>query len=195
MMAINGINMVTNRSQADVNFVKTLIKKGFDGMTEYEKTDFLAGLPGAYNYTDFNRVESAIEYIAQEFAASPSRLKALADALGVDWQESAFALSYDPNTFDGAVIKKNWTIGDVLSGSDRQRYIDNILKAVRSFDIDRRNVPTSLRGLDHIGANAIEKGLEDANNALIAENARVSTLIKNTAKSWYFSGELYGGEV
>ena len=62
-MAINGIEMITDRSASDVLLAKNLIKKGFQSMTEDEKNSFLSGLKGAYDYSDVNRVETAIKYL------------------------------------------------------------------------------------------------------------------------------------
>lgn len=57
-MAINGIEMITDRSASDVLLAKNLIKKGFRNMTDDEKNSFLSGLKGAYNYSDVNRIET-----------------------------------------------------------------------------------------------------------------------------------------
>ena len=65
-MEINGIKLITDRSNSDVEIAKALIKKGFQNITDEEKQLFLNGLKGAYNYTDFNRVESCVKYLVQK---------------------------------------------------------------------------------------------------------------------------------
>ena len=39
-MAINGVEMITDRSASDVLLAKNLIKKGFQNMTDDEKNSF-----------------------------------------------------------------------------------------------------------------------------------------------------------
>lgn len=55
--------MVTDRTSADVSRVEELAAKGWTGMTTAEQTEWAAGMKGAYNYTDLNRVTAAMDYI------------------------------------------------------------------------------------------------------------------------------------
>lgn len=55
--------LITDRAQADVNRVRELALKGWTGMTTAEQTEWAAGMKGAYNYTDLNRVTQAMDYI------------------------------------------------------------------------------------------------------------------------------------
>ena len=59
--------LITNRTQSDVTRWRTLHDKGWGGMTAGEKTEWFAGVKGAYNAADLNRVGEAIEYIADLF--------------------------------------------------------------------------------------------------------------------------------
>lgn len=56
--------LVTNRSEADRRRVEQLTVLGWDNMTEEQRAEWLAGLKGAYNYTDLNRVTAALDYLA-----------------------------------------------------------------------------------------------------------------------------------
>lgn len=58
--------MIIDRTQADVDRAKELSAKGWAGMTAQEKAEWSAGLKGAYNYTDLNRVETAVAELAAE---------------------------------------------------------------------------------------------------------------------------------
>lgn len=61
--------LITNRTQADVERVKALAAKGFAGMTAAEQAEWLAGMKGAYNAADLNRVETALNYLAGRLGA------------------------------------------------------------------------------------------------------------------------------
>ena len=55
--------LVTDRTQADVERVKELAAKGFAVMTADEQAEWLAGMKGAYNAADINRVGTALNYL------------------------------------------------------------------------------------------------------------------------------------
>ena len=61
--------LVYNRTQADVDRVYTLKNKiltgGLAALTAEEKAEYLAGMKGAYNYMDFNRLGEAIAYLVE----------------------------------------------------------------------------------------------------------------------------------
>lgn len=57
---------ITDRSQADVDRVAFLRRIGFDNMTESQQAEWLSPMKGAYNYTDMNRVESAVAHVASQ---------------------------------------------------------------------------------------------------------------------------------
>lgn len=54
------IELVTDRTQADVDRVSELATKGWENMTPEEQAEWSVGMKGAYNHTDFNRVETAL---------------------------------------------------------------------------------------------------------------------------------------
>lgn len=58
------LNLITDRTQADADRVKKLATKGWTGMSEAERSEWSAGMKGAYNYTDLNRVETAVAELA-----------------------------------------------------------------------------------------------------------------------------------
>lgn len=58
------LDLITDRTQADVSRAKTLASKIWTKMTDEEKSEFLSNMKGAYNASDFNRVEEAVSYIA-----------------------------------------------------------------------------------------------------------------------------------
>ena len=192
-MTINGIEMITDRSLSDVEIAKSLIKKGFANMMETEKQRFMDGLRGAYNYTDFNRVESAVLHLANRFVAVGGEIKELAEILGVAY-DSLFDMPYDAKKYEGVTGKTDWELGDILTEADRNAYLSRVLFVLSALGVPE-NFPKTLNGLTYAGANVIEKSLVDADIELKGLQESKEKLIKGTAKSWFYSGDLYGGEI
>lgn len=63
-----GIYLITDRTQFDVDRVKNLSKKGWANLTAEERAEWEAGLKGAYNAIDLNRVQGAMRYLQARFA-------------------------------------------------------------------------------------------------------------------------------
>ena len=55
--------LITDRTAADVARVHELAVKGYAGMTAAELAEWLAGMKGAYNAVDLNRVGTALNYL------------------------------------------------------------------------------------------------------------------------------------
>ena len=224
-MAINGIEMITDRSASDVLLAKNLIKKGFQNMTEDEKNSFLSGLKGAYNYSDVNRVETAIKYFVDTMLQIYEQNIQLAKELGVSWA-SIYDVPYNPEDYKNMVHKNDWSTNDIFSEADRTDFLNKIVHVLSAIidipsntnyltdknrlvlqDRDGNNLefeglttsteefPTSFDGFDYKKANIIEKSMEDFNVALIDLKIDKENLIIGTAKAWYYSGDLYGGEI
>ena len=193
-MKINGVEMITDRSQSDVVIAKSLIKKGFQNMTGSEKDEFFAGLKGAYNYTDINRVETAVEYLAEKLSKIPSELKQYAEEWGVYWYNDVFNVSYNADNYIGITAKK-WYVGETFSEEERQKYLEKILSVLNSLNVVPDEFPKTMNGLTHKGANVIEISLVNLDAFLTQIKEEKETLIKGTKKSWFFGGDLYGGEI
>lgn len=83
-------------------------------------------------------------------------------------------------------VKKDWLTSDAPTASQMEAYRQNIvtLRALIAVMQSTPNAPASMAGLNYVKANDIEQILID-----------LDALITNITKSWYFSGELYAGEV
>ena len=195
-MAINGVEMITDRSASDVLLAKNLIKKGFQNMTEAEKNSFLSGLKGAYNYSDVNRVETAIKYFVDTMLQIYEQDIQLAKELGVSWS-SIYDVPYNPEDYKNIVHKNDWNTNDIFSEADRTDFLNKIVYVLSAIiDIPANGeFPTSFDKFDYKKANIIEKSMEDFNIALIDLKIDKENLIIGTAKAWYYSGDLYGGEI
>lgn len=192
-MAVNGIEMITDRSPSDVEIAKSLIKKSFQNMTDAEKEAFLLGLKGAYNYTDFNRVETAVLYLAQRLVDVPEEIRNLAQELGVYW-EDVFDVKYNPEDYKSVEGKNDWSINDILTEEQRNGYLSRIVYVLQALTVPD-DFPRTLNGLTYAGANAIERAIVNFNASLIELQENKNTLLQGTAKTWFYSGDLYGGEI
>lgn len=55
---------VTDRSQSDVDRVLELLEKGWDNFSTGEKTEWLAGMKGALNRSDMERIQNNIQLLS-----------------------------------------------------------------------------------------------------------------------------------
>lgn len=86
----------------------------------------------------------------------------------------------------GLEVRKNWAVEDLPHQSDMQRYLGNV-QAIRdsiAVTADTPELTTSMNYLTYEEANDIEKVL-----------MHVNILLENMMKAWYYSSEIYAGEV
>ena len=80
------LSLITNRTQADVDALKALLKKGISGMTSAELTSFVSTEhKGSYSYTDYNRVGAAVAELAGVLNDNGYSVSVTAKS---DWTES-----------------------------------------------------------------------------------------------------------
>lgn len=92
-----------------------------------------------------------------------------------------------PETVDtGSSTPYTWTESDVPTASQMSQYIANInaLRGTIAVLSTTPATPKSMELLDYIKANDIEKILADVNQLII-----------NMSAAWFYSGDLYSGEV
>ena len=59
------IQPVTDRSQSDVSRLLTLLKKGWDDFTTDERTEWTAGMKGALNRSDMQRIQNNTQLLSE----------------------------------------------------------------------------------------------------------------------------------
>lgn len=159
-MAITDFNLITDRTQADVDRRDELKAKGWQGMTDEEKAEWQTSLKGGYNYTDMNRVENAVEYVANRLT------------------EAGYYIV--------PVVKKTWTVTSKPTVEDIKRYMKNVadIRATLATFSTTPEAPTTAQKLTYQMANDIEQILLD-----------VDELITRMADAYFYSADLYNGEV
>lgn len=132
------VKLITDRTQADVDRVVTLRKKWMNGtITAEEKNEYLAGMKGAYNATDLNRVGAAMEYIAGKL--------------------------FDAGYGENLQVKQDWKMSDVPSETNLRYYLD-ALNSLRAWFVVKKTTPDTPPDIDrltYIEANNIEQILMD----------------------------------
>ena len=127
------VTLVTDRTQADVERVQALAEKGFAAMTSDEQAEWLAGMKGAYNASDLNRVGTALNYLAGR----------LAPICGKNIQWSA---------------KTDWSMTDVITAPQAAVYRKQIqdVRDALTYPDGTPAVPEIDR-MTYTGANDIER--------------------------------------
>lgn len=99
------ISPVTNRTQEDVDLVIQYEKIGYDNLTTEQKIVWNAGMIGALNASDLNRIEGNIQYLANLLEIR------------------------------GLIVKTNWKMNDICRNSDFRRILDNLESIKDEFDL------------------------------------------------------------
>ena len=136
------LNLITDRSAADVSRWKALHDKGWEAMTAEEQAEWLGGMKGSYNYTDMNRVESAVKDLETRLTRAGMVLSLITN---VSWERTSWP-----------------------TVSDMERYFSNVAKirAAVVVDLGTPAVPTTKTLLDYKKANDLEKNLQAVDNWL-----------------------------
>lgn len=137
------LNLITDRTQADVDEAKRLIAELREGkaLTESERAAYLAGLRGCYNASDMNRVGAAMEYIDRRMTTE------------------GYPAYVHPVT--------DWQMEDKIRVSDWRHYLDDMRKIRAAMPMDAPEVADRLYAkIDYQGANDIEQIIVNANETL-----------------------------
>ena len=185
--------LVTDREQTDVFALQQLLSVDSFYWTATQKTAFLAGMKGAYNETDLNRVESAVDYLCGLLQDWPAERDAYAAARNVAIDD-IFAIPYNPDDYNLTTVT-TWQEGAIISAADLTRYLSNVETLTTALVAAYPALPASMDNIDEIDANHIEKALLLLYQALVAEKERVKGLIDNTESSFVHCGQPHCGVV
>lgn len=127
------LELITDRTRSDVDRAIDLSAKGLADMTAEELAEFEAGLKGAYNATDLNRVESAVQYLTERLTIA--------------------------GVYRTLSTKNTWARQDYPVSTEMVRYLENIRALRSSFTLpaDAPTVPEDMHRFTYQEANNIEK--------------------------------------
>lgn len=216
------MDLVTNRTQGDVDRLKVLNSIGWLNMTLLERYEWIYGtetLPlfwsdgtpmvcqdgplylydkarsnkGAYNAEDMNRVENAVKELCGLLVSLPDQLVEFAEATQVAW-DPLFEVPYDPELYT-LTTKTNWLKTAIPTVAQLERYLGNVQTLRDALEYETDPLPESMKKLTWQGANAIEKALLGLEAAIQAYRDRVEGYMTRDRESFFYSGEIYCGEV
>ena len=142
-------NLVYDRTAEDVAEVRRLLAKldpeTGDGLTAAEQAKWDAGLKGAYNFTDLNRVELAVKLLAAALTAA------------------GYPVEITPVLKGDKAEDREWQEGDVLYRPQWTTYLDNVQKLRDAYYTlaETGELPAPGDKLGYEDANTIEKVLAD----------------------------------
>lgn len=186
------VELIFDRTSADVYEAEEMMKLPWWEFTEEQQLAFLNGLRGCYDFTDLNRVETAVGEIARQMISLPAELDALAASAGATWDK--YSLPYDPA--EAALeTKTTWAAAELFEKAERERYLRNI-KYIRDSLTPKLPMPESFDTFDWNAANQLEKILFEADKALAEFKLNVESEIEGESIGLKIrSGEPYSGEV
>lgn len=138
------LDLITDRTQGDVDRTVYLKAKHWQDMTAEERSEWLSPSKGAYNASDLNRVETAVRYVVNQMIA-----------LGYPISLSTFT---------------SWSRNSKPNANDLKRYFDNVAKLRAMFPVYSTTPATpssNMATFNHEKANDLEKILLDVEDLLI----------------------------
>lgn len=169
--------LIYDRTQADVTRRDALAAKGLSGMTEAELAEWRAGMKGAYNATDLNRVTDALHYLQEELTGygyavtvAPivihhSVIHWVTDENGqVIVDEEGYATIDHIEEWDDTT----WIEWDIPTIQQMQTYLNNVAAIRGVLDVfeNTPQTPPTMNKLTFQRANDIEKILSDVQKAI-----------------------------
>lgn len=136
------LNLITDRTEQDVERWRLLHSKGYKNLTEEEKAEWEAGLKGAYNYVDMNRVETAVAFLSSHLA--------------------------DLGYHVAPEVKTVWAVSDYPTKEDMDRYFGNValLRAILPLYATTPQTPSTQKKMDYLVANDVEQILSDVDRRI-----------------------------
>lgn len=135
-------HLITDRTAQDVDRVRILAEKAWQDMTAEERSEWISPMKGSYNYTDLNRVEEAVVYVA-------GCLK-----------EYGYLSSIPAS--------RTWFRSDIPNAHDLSVFFNKVATLRKAVAVwaSTPNVPNDVNGFDANQANALEQILVDIDQIL-----------------------------
>ena len=191
-------NLVYDRTQADVDRVFTLKNKilteGLSSLSAEEKTEYMAGMKGAYNYGDMNRVGQAVAYIANRMTSLPGQLAAYRAEKGVA-DDPIYLVPYNPSSVVVSA-KTDWAMGDTPTQSLVAAFLNNltVLRKQLTLPSDAPAVPATLDNLTFQVANNIEYLIYVIDTALTEVETELYSKIDRTVAAFQYANLCNSGD-
>ena len=154
----------------------------------------MAGMKGAYNYTDMNRVGQAVSYIANRMTSIPNELAAYLAEKGVA-DDPIYHVPYNPSSVVVSA-KTNWAMGDTPTQSLATAYLNDLvtLRKQLTLPANAPEVPSTLDGLTFSTANDMEYLLYVIDKTLTEVETELYSKIDRTVAAFYYANLYNSGE-
>jgi hypothetical protein len=186
--------LITGRTQSDIQYRSELRERYINRTaTPAEIAEWVAGLKGAYNASDLNRVESAVAYLVGRFNDLPGELADYLNSLGVA-PDALFDVPYSHPI--SLTVKLDWAVADIPLNTQMERYISNInaIRSIITIPAEAPATPPDVQGLTVTEANDIEAILKAVDDATLALEALKKSYADLTADAWRYCGTLNCGQ-
>lgn len=192
-------NLIYDRTSADaarwLELASKMDDRGWNALTAAEQAEWLTDIKGGYNHTDLNRVGTAVAYLGGRFTGLITHLIEYRGIYGVA-NDALFRVPYVAT--DVAIDPKtDWAHGDTVWMDQAARYIADIstLRGLLPLTSEFPPAPADAIDLTIEEANDIEKLLSMLDDEITRVTAMMEKWIRDTAAAWFYSGDLFGGEV
>lgn len=188
--------LIYDRTQADIDRLFELKNKilanGLPSLTDDEKTEYMNGMRGAYNYTDLNRVGEAVNYLTNRMKTALTDLEAYRANKEVA-SDAATSLPYKSSDIT-ATGKTDWGVTSTPTAATVATYLNNLtnLRSCLGYRTEP-TVPESLDNLTYTIANQIEYLLYKLDAYLTELIADRQSKIDRIALGYSYAGMTYSG--
>lgn len=187
--------LIYDRTQEDVDRVYYLQSKFYEGTwTEADRLEYMAGMKGAYNYTDMNRVGEVVAYIAERMTTLPDELETYREEREVA-DDPIYRVPYDPESIV-VTAKTDWELFEPVTQAGANAYLEDlqVLCTAVTLPANAPEVPTTLNYLTYEVANNIEYLLYLTYQALLLLEEELYRKIDLTVEGFVYAGMTYCGE-
>lgn len=146
-----------------------------------------------YTHTDVNRVGNNVSYLKGYIDGLSATIQAYIASLGVA-DDELYDVDYTPATVSP---KTDWAAGGDPRAAQMVQYLSD-LTAIRGMLAVPSGTPAVPSGMDyftHAKANDIETILLTVNGLIEAMETKLKTYADRAAVAWYYSGDIYGGDI
>ena len=185
--------LIFDRTQADVDRVKELksriLNNGWTSLTQEERAEYLAGMKGAYNAVDLNRIGRAINFIVLNMESVAAALEAYRQARGVA-DDSQFNIPIAPAVSE-IDAKTDWAIPDIPQYTQTDKIISDINTLQMSVPLPPGSpeLPLNMDKMDYLIANDIEHLLFVIDQTLNGQEDEIEGRIDRAADAFIYSAE------
>jgi len=193
--------LIFDRTIDDVRRLQELKRKFMStGLDDEELREYMndrAGMKGAYNASDLNRVGEALGYIAGRMRSAADDIAEIVRRHGHEQFSWAFFFGVEHNPSAARITpRNNWRIEDIPRLGQITRLLDD-LRGIRqqlNMPATAPPVPASLDGMNYATANDIERLLFEMDIRLSAVEANITDVKGRFGAEFRYTGVTFCGE-